>query len=219
MYVYKITNKKDLKCYVGITESPVKRYRQHVRESKMERSNGRKLYQAIKDFGIENFQFEILEQTEDDTREKFWIAFFNSVENGYNHTKDGKGNRDIAEYVKNGGSQVYKNNLKHFEELTKDDIQKIKELYAQGFGVRAIRTKTNIADRTINKIVCGITRKRRKIVPRKTILKFDSDGKLIGTYLGIKEAKENCGYGKNGIIKVLLGQRKTAGGFYWKYDE
>ena len=41
----------------------------------------------LKKYGVENFSFEIIEETEDIlTREKYWINFYNSYSNGYNAT-------------------------------------------------------------------------------------------------------------------------------------
>ena len=53
------------------------------------RETNKRLYQAIQEFGIENFTFEILEECpseELDSKEAFWIDYFNSKVDGYNAT-------------------------------------------------------------------------------------------------------------------------------------
>lgn len=56
------------------------------------------LYKAFKKYGIENFIFEEVEEVSDDLldeREKYWIKFYNSYNDGYNSTIRG---RDISLY-------------------------------------------------------------------------------------------------------------------------
>jgi group I intron endonuclease len=93
MYVYKIENEKTREVYVGITNDVKKRIGQHIRESRMERSKNRKLYRSIFEYGITNFSFTILEKTENENREKYWIEQLDSYKNGLNETRDGKGNK------------------------------------------------------------------------------------------------------------------------------
>lgn len=86
MIIYKLTNTVNGKAYVGQTiQAFKKRIGQH--------RNNRKSFigQAIRKYGWENFKAEILEECssyeELDEREKYWIAFFNTmVPNGYNLT-------------------------------------------------------------------------------------------------------------------------------------
>lgn len=50
------------------------------------------IVKAIKKYGKENFIIELIEEvrTEDlDNREKYWISYYNSYEEGYNCTKGG----------------------------------------------------------------------------------------------------------------------------------
>lgn len=53
------------------------------------------LYKAIRKYGIENFNFDIIEECSADElneREKYWISYYNSYgENGYNLTPGGDG--------------------------------------------------------------------------------------------------------------------------------
>jgi hypothetical protein len=51
------------------------------------------LYQAFNKYGIENFNFEEIEEIENsllDEREKYWINYFDSYKNGYNSTLGGR---------------------------------------------------------------------------------------------------------------------------------
>ena len=82
--VYKITNKRNGKPYIGQTTRSIKlRFGEHFRRKKS------LVGQAMRIEGKENFTIEVVEecqsQEELNARERFWIAFFNCITpNGYN---------------------------------------------------------------------------------------------------------------------------------------
>ena len=93
--IYKITNKLNNKCYIGQSVDIKIRWLQHIYEGKRNNPQG-KLYHAIFNEGIENFSFEVLEECPLDEKilnekERYWIEFYNSFEEGYNSTKGGQG--------------------------------------------------------------------------------------------------------------------------------
>jgi hypothetical protein len=93
--IYKITNIKNNKCYIGRTTNFLTRWRDHAKcgigaDSGAQVRN--KFYEAIKMDGIENFTFEIIDRCEKDIqpeREKFWIDYYKSTEYGYNTVSGG----------------------------------------------------------------------------------------------------------------------------------
>lgn len=113
-YIYKYTNKINGKCYVGETCKPESRYKQH--KNQREESL---FHKAIKKYGFENFTYEIIDQTEDESKvhelEAFHIRKNNSLApNGYNLVifEEGKWQRsEIAKknYAKSGQRYKRKN--------------------------------------------------------------------------------------------------------------
>jgi group I intron endonuclease len=87
-YIYKITNIKNNKCYIGETiQNLAKRWKDH--KSAIKRDGGCKaLKSAIKKYGLDNFKFEVIIICFDEDRliyEKEYIKKYNSmVPNGYN---------------------------------------------------------------------------------------------------------------------------------------
>lgn len=98
-YVYRITNKKDGMCYIGqTTRSIEKRFKEHIRDAKTKDNS---LSQAVRAYGVDNFEVEELECLEGVTlkqlrflllqAEKFYIEHYESThwDKGYNDLIDG----------------------------------------------------------------------------------------------------------------------------------
>ena len=98
--VYKITNIINNKPYIGWTKKPLPvRWDQH-KKSAMKHSGNRKFYNAIKKYGIDAWNIEILEENLEPIfakqKEIEYIKFFNSYNIGYNSTFGGDGNNGIV---------------------------------------------------------------------------------------------------------------------------
>lgn len=93
--IYKITNNINGKIYIGQTKKSLKeRFQKHCWKAteKDTYHSDMAIKKAIRKYGKNNFSSEILEYTEYtnlDSREKYWIACYNSYYNGYNCTKGG----------------------------------------------------------------------------------------------------------------------------------
>lgn len=99
MVIYKITNLKNNKIYIGQTVNFEERKRHHLEIPfrKNSKEKNKPLYRAMLKYGIENFTFKIIDKAnsieELNEKEIFWIGFLDStVDNGkgYNLDKGGK---------------------------------------------------------------------------------------------------------------------------------
>lgn len=97
--IYKIENLINHKVYIGQSRNIEKRWNRHKSTilNQNDHNYENPLYRAIRKYGIENFQFSILEKCsieELNQKEIYWINFYNSFFNGYNLTfgGDGSGN-------------------------------------------------------------------------------------------------------------------------------
>lgn len=61
--------------------------------------------------------------------------------------------------------------------------------------------------------------KMSKSKQKRPVVQLDTNGNVIARYSGIKRAMILTGVNRNCIREVAKGNRKTAGGFVWKYEE
>lgn len=89
--IYKITNIITEQCYIGQALDVYKRWSQHAKCGLgIDTPPGNKLYQAMQEYGLENFTFEVLTEcnsTELDEKEKYFISLYQADIFGYNGTK------------------------------------------------------------------------------------------------------------------------------------
>ena len=79
--IYKITNKLNKKVYIGQSVNIEIRFKDHKSKQKRDREPNSHLYRAIEKYGIENFDFEILEEcsaSDLNERESYYIKLLES---------------------------------------------------------------------------------------------------------------------------------------------
>ena len=89
--IYSYKNKTNGKRYIGQTINPQQRKSAHISDST---HIDTKFYRAVRKYGWDNFEYEILAESEDrnelDKLEVDFIKSFNSIENGYNIRSGGE---------------------------------------------------------------------------------------------------------------------------------
>ena len=95
MGIYKITNLINNQSYIGQSVDIYTRWKAHQLLGTYQNCQySNQLYTDIYNLGLNNFSFEIIEKTsfkELNEKEKYWIKYYNTYENGYNLTRGGKG--------------------------------------------------------------------------------------------------------------------------------
>ena len=87
--IYKITNNLTGKSYIGQSKNIQKRYLEHIHHKDTD------IDKDIRELGLENFTFEILELCDEsqlNEREDYYILKFDSIDNGYNKIRGGQDN-------------------------------------------------------------------------------------------------------------------------------
>jgi group I intron endonuclease len=213
-FIYKIYSDKTNLVYIGQTKRTLeRRFYEHLKRSE-ENTNNRKLYNAFQEYGTESFHIKLIETCnikDLDEREKFWISYYDSYNNGLNATTGGASrpkynHEEIAERLK---QYPYPTKIAN-EFNCSPDI------------VREIAQKENITVKnTGNEIFL------KKI---KAVNQYSKEGKFIKTFNSIADAarylidagyahsnKSNASGVRNKIVLVAKNKRKTAYGFIWKY--
>lgn len=121
--IYKITNKINGNSYIGLSVDIKRRWKAHFQRYKdsSNKEYEKVLYKAFRKYGIENFDFSIIEECPLEKlreREKYWIAYFDTFHNGYNATEGGE---DILPMP----GEKHPNH-----KLTENDVIYIRELWA-----------------------------------------------------------------------------------------
>ena len=202
-YIYKIENQINHKIYIGKTNytNPQKRWKQHLADSQNPNRNHRALYRAINKYGIDNFSFEIIEETNNpEEREKYYISYYNTYYYGYNETLGGDGasylelpEQDICKYYLNSHTLSETSQYFNHDQAT----------------IRQVLYKNNIP------IISGQEINKQKF--SLAVAKLDKKtGEILEVYSSVSEAerKNNC---HTHIKDVCHGKRKSAGGYGWKF--
>lgn len=109
MIIYKATNKINGKCYIGQTRHSLE-HRKRVHLTKASQGIDTHFYQAIRKYGADNFEWEILCSANDKQRlnelETYYITKYDSIKNGYNMVDGGDNNIMDIESVKTKHDQV-----------------------------------------------------------------------------------------------------------------
>ena len=126
MGIYKITNKVNGKSYIGQSNNVERRFKEHKSigyRSKIP------FDLVLSDIGIEHFTFELIEEcksVELNEREKHWIEFYNTINDGYNYQLN--------------SSQVFGENNPNAK-LTEEDVINIRIAYLNRENKRSIYDK------------------------------------------------------------------------------
>ena len=169
-FIYKITNTINGKFYIGQTIQNVKeRFYQHCATKCSKAVSNMAIHRAIKKYGKSNFTVEVIEEIDSanlNDRERYWIKYYNSYNNGYNSTKGGQDgcksfkDLDIESIIKeyNTGKS-----LRTLGTIFKVDKQTIKDLLVRNnINLRTTRTyKLSQKDREdiIKDLSLGLSRK------------------------------------------------------------
>lgn len=139
--IYKYQNKINNKVYIGQSINLEQRRLAHKSSAFNKKASdyNSQLHQAIRKYGLENFDYEIIAEINNDeysrevlnNLEKYFIKYYNSYKNGYNATPGGEENPNRAKKgEKNGRALLSKTDVKYIRECYNNHIP-FKQVYEE----------------------------------------------------------------------------------------
>lgn len=212
-YIYKITNKINGKSYIGQTTDYQRRFREHRNKGYGEEPN-KPLYNAFDKYGINNFDFEVIEDLTENynEREKYWIQYYNTLlPNGYN--------------IEPGGEEPPLNIGENspYAEHTAQEIRELKELLkTTNISFEELAQKYNYSVSSILKINNGkiwfnehdvyplrIDKRNKKYYLDRALLIIDD---LLNTKLTQKEIAKKYGVSRSCVTMINIGENNKQPG-------
>ena len=245
-YIYRILNKLTKKCYIGETKciDVSRRWNQHKQTIEINKGCPA-LRDAVKKYGIDNFEFTVLIICFDNERFKYEIEYikkYNSVvPNGYNITNGGEGGgfqgkthtEEVKNIIKNKLKQKYIDNPDLKKQLSERNkivmsTPEVREKIKNGI-LNSEKMKKMIQDKRIgNYEQVKYTEERKNKISESLkeyhatnnkikIKQYDIDNNLLNEYTSISDASMKTSIQRKIISLYLRGKTNIAGGFIWKY--
>lgn len=224
--IYTATNKINGKIYVGKTYNFEKRRKEHFYDI----NDDIPFHRALKKYGIENFEWKIIDcaKTDDEIKEKeiYWIKKLNTCirsknSNGYNITLGGEGgvswnSLPVIQYDLDGNYIQEFLSCQHASVCTgigRHNIGDCANGITKQSGGYQWRYKVE------NKIDSIEAYQRTESHRKRSIIQLDLDGNLINTFDSVTEASIKLGVDRSNISSCLIGKSKRCGGYQWVYAD
>lgn len=236
MLIYKATNIITKKCYIGQTiKSLNQRMSEHKHRVYKENTNT-KFYNSIRKYGWNNFTWEILEesskwtQEELDAKEKYYIKFYNSIQNGYNILEGGQCSKidGTQMAILCGSKPFYAFTIKGYligEFINKRDFARQYNIPEQRI-CEMIKNKTLSAKNIIiidkeNYSIDLLQYRINNCMKKNPFVAINKiTGEMSEIFTSIEECKRVLNLPSNCHIgEVLKKQRKSSNGYIFKYIE
>jgi group I intron endonuclease len=209
--VYRVQNKQNNKVYIGISEKSLEeRKKDHIKKSKKGKSYA--FQQAIATHGADAFKWEQIDTatTTDELakKEKEYILKYNSKEEGYNQSQGGEIQKSVYQY----------------DISTEKLVEKFSNLTDAGAKFNLTKQDLSKVCLSVNKVSNGFVWSYSSTFPihihdnrRKIVQQFSLEGEFINEFKSVSEASKLTGCNKTGIGKVSRRERKSCGGYLWRY--
>ena len=212
--IYKIENLINHQVYIGQSKTIEKRWQDHKNRAKNGTS---KFYNALREYGIENFSWEVIEecpQEKLDEAEIYWIEYYDSFKNGYNSTSGGQFQTAISS-------------------------QAIFDAWDRGLSIKEIANELHIGVSTVyyelvfyenysaheskvrgGRLAFKTRQENNGLEENSNILfQYSLQGDFIREWSSCKEVERELKISSVSIGKVLNGLRNSAGGFRWSREK
>ena len=212
-YIYKITNKINGKAYIGQTTDYQRRFREH-RNKGGDLEPNKILYKAFDKYGIDNFEFEVIEDLTKDynEREKYWIHYYNTLNpNGYNMIEGGTNPPlhigEDSPYAEHTQEQI--NQIKDLLKNTDQTFEEIAQLY--NYSVSSILKINNgkIWYNKQDKYPIRVDNRNKKYYKDRALNIIED---LLNTNLSQRQIAQKYGVSRSCVTMINIGENNKQPG-------
>lgn len=218
-YIYKATNKINGKSYIGQTVDYKSRVWQHMRCYEKEDC---KFHDAIKEFGSDNFDWEVLEtccgKEKANDLERKYIELFNSYRNGYNDNKGGVGGHNARAIVCLKLDGEFVKRYDSAADTEKDGFNNVNVLLCCKNKLYTCKNHLFMFEDDY-KINGPKQYAKPESSSKRKVVQCDLDGNFISRFDSVQEASNKTGANRTTISGVLSQNYKSANGFIFVYEE
>ena len=216
--IYKITNLKNGKSYVGQSTDIEKRFRQHL--SKNATGHSEKFAEDLKRYGKTAFSLQVLEECEKDRLLELERIYINKIKPEYNEVRFGEKRDSVFRMKVSNGVK------KWWEQLDDETKKKVKSnLTGPKIGHNVSdETKEKLRQANLGKKQSKETIEKRKISLKTRFEKTPKDGsghfKKVGcengiTYESVKACAEDLNVHPSTVSSALKRKNKVRGYKVW----
>ena len=195
------------KSYIGQSVDLVKRHREFVRFNKsysgITINRARKKYNNINDWKYKVLEYCGVDKL--DEREKYYIALYDTMNNGYNSNEGGEGNVGLKQ---------------NEETRRKISLSQIGEKNNNYGKPRPLEVRRKISEGNKGRILSDEQRLKLSKAHdnvKIAVSQYTKEGVYIASYDSSLEAQRKTGVHNSHIVLCCKGERKSAGGFKWAY--
>ncbi len=221
-YIYKIENRLNSKIYIGQTINHEKRMREHIYGRKSKNSI---IDKAIKKYGKENFEFEIIDTTcnqeEADFLERKYIKEYSALKPyGYNILIGGRNQQGAWNQRKVYMYDLTGKFIREFDSCSEIERWSDSFYLTRGIADCCKNNRRKYKDRIFRYSKCKVIPYTKPKSERcQTVYQFDKTGKLLSKFYSLSDAACLTKTRRTSISGCLMGTYKTANGFLWSYDD
>ena len=209
--IYKAQNTITGECYIGATSKSLEdRKQDHLQ--KVNSGQGHKFHNAISTTGVNNFKWEQLDTASNANelaeKETKYIYDFKTREGGYNSDCGGGFQKLVYQYNENGILIETYNSLSEIKEKLGIDKQRISSACLNSTMYDGCYWSYRLLEIIIPKTDFRL----------KAVNQYSLNQELIESFKSASEASRKTGVSKTCITRCCRGERKSSGGYIWKYS-
>jgi group I intron endonuclease len=196
--IYKITNLKNKKVYIGQTDRLNEREREHFYRLERNKHHNEHLQKSFNKYGKSMFNFEVIELTDNlDERELYWVNENGGINSDKNYNLKNPETKEWSDYVKvkHGKSILGEDNPNYGNKWTEEQKKQMSE-----------KRKGKTLEERIGKERADLTKQKMSKSQKNKIVSYETKEKLRQANIGEKNPMYGKGHLQIGEKNPMYGK-------------